>query len=506
MEEMKVLRLRRLGSSVLARVATLLVSVLCADLARADSIPVEVLDPNLAVSTYAAGLTQPIGIVFLGPDDALVPEKASGQIKRVIGGVVQATPVLDLPVNSNSERGLLSVVLHPGFPAPPHVYVAWTQSSTGADTNVIASVPLLGNRVDRFVWNGSTLSLDRNIAELRARQSDNVPVPGHPGTSNANEIGNHNGGVMRFGPDGKLYIFQGEVGRRGWLQNLPKGPFLTEPFVDDIFGGPQPDDEHLTGVILRLNDDGTAPTDNPFFGAGAAMGGEVGANLQKIFSYGHRNGFGMDFDPHTGALWATENGDDAFSEVNRVIPGMNGGWIQIAGPLARFPQFKSIETLMFGRALQQVRYPPTRLAYTGTLALSRMLMLPGATYVDPSFSWKYDVAPAGATFVAGPALGPEYDGTFWVGSGRPFFATGGTGGSLYRFRLTPDRLHVDVSGDPRLADRVADNLTKFDPTESETLLIGRGFGTTPAIEQGPDGNLYVVSNTDGAIYRISRRP
>src|SRR5687767_14109046 len=105
MEEMKVLRLRRLGSSVLARVATLLVYVLCADLARADSIPVEVLDPNLEVSTYATGLNQPIGIVFLGPDDALVPEKASGQIKRVIGGVVQSTPVLDLAVNNNSERG-----------------------------------------------------------------------------------------------------------------------------------------------------------------------------------------------------------------------------------------------------------------------------------------------------------------------------------------------------------------------------------------------------------------
>jgi hypothetical protein len=68
---------------------------------------------------------------------------------------------------------------------------------------------------------------------------------------------------------------------------------------------------------------------------------------------------------------------------------------------------------------------------------------------------------------------------------------------------------VDVSADPRLADGVADNLfraQKFDGTESETLQIGRGFGITPDIEQGPDGNLYVVSNTDNAIYKISRRP
>ena len=70
-------------------------------------------------------------------------------------------------------------------------------------------------------------------------------------------------------------------------------------------------------------------------------------------------------------------------------------------------------------------------------------------------------------------------------------------------------MHVDVSADPRLADRVADNLfspTKFEGTESESLLIGQGFGITPDIEQGPDGNLYVVSNTDGVIYKISRKP
>jgi len=133
-------------------------------------------------------------------------------------------------------------------------------------------------------------------------------------------------------------------------------------------------------------------------------------------------------------------------------------------------------------------------------------MLPGATYVDPEFSWKYEIGPAGTTFVSGTALGPEYNGTLWIGSARSFQQVGGTGGSLYRLRLTPDRLHVDVSADPRLADHVADNVAKFDAAESETLLIGKGFGTTPSIEQGPDGNLYVVSITDNAIYQISRKP
>jgi len=85
--------------------------------AQADSTPVQLLDPTLQVSTVvSSGLSQPIGIVFLGSNDFLVPEKSSGQIKRVINGVVQAMPVLDLAVNSASERGLLSVVLHPAFP------------------------------------------------------------------------------------------------------------------------------------------------------------------------------------------------------------------------------------------------------------------------------------------------------------------------------------------------------------------------------------------------------
>src|SRR3954463_1140459 len=116
-------------------------------IARADTTPLVMLDPKLQVTTYVgSGLNQPIGIVFIGPNDAFVLEKASGQVKRVIGGGVQATPVLDLAVNSNSERGLLSLVLHPNFPATPFVYIRWTESSTGADSGVVSEVPLLGNR------------------------------------------------------------------------------------------------------------------------------------------------------------------------------------------------------------------------------------------------------------------------------------------------------------------------------------------------------------------------
>jgi glucose/arabinose dehydrogenase len=299
--------------------------------ARAEAAP-SVLDPNLAVRTAASGLTIPISMAFLGPNDMFVLEKDSGKVQRVVNGAVEST-VLDLAVNRASERGLLGVALDPQFFVNGRVYLYWTESSTATDSGELADVPLLGNRVDRFIWNGSTLTFDRNLIGLRAFQAD----AGQP------LRGNHDGGVLRFGPDGKLYIVIGDNGRRGQLQNLVNGPF-GPGIPDDQFGGPQPDNAHLTGVILRLNTDGSTPGDNPFFAAGAAMSGEVGANIQKIFAYGLRNSFGMAFDPVSGDLWEQENGDDSFSELNLAEPGFNSGWVQIMGPPERIQQFKTIET------------------------------------------------------------------------------------------------------------------------------------------------------------------
>jgi len=179
---------------------------------------------------------------------------------------------------------------------------------------------------------------------------------------------------------------------------------------------------------------------------------------------------------------------------------MNGGWVQIMGPLSRFAEFKEIETTMFGGNLQQVRWPPTNIADTPQDALSRLFMLPGAHYSDPEFAWKYEVAPAGLGFINGDALGRQYDGDMITGAARATLLNG----QLFHFNLTGNRSKIGVE-DPRLEDRVADNLTKYDVTESESLVFGTDFGIVSDIKTGPNGNLFVMSNTLGALYEIFRR-
>src|SRR5207302_2984741 len=186
-------------------------------------------------------------------------------------------------------------------------------------------------------------------------------------------------------------------------------------------------------------------------------------------------------------------------EINRIEPGHNGGWIQVMGPLARVAEFKAIETSTQFFGLQQIRWSPTNIANTPAEALSRLVMLPGAHYADPEFSWKFAVAPAALGFLRGTALGQEYNGDFFVGASTPAVA----GGYLFRFQLTPERDHIAFA-DPRLTDLVADNTNKFDITESESLLFGSGFGIGTDIQTGPNGNLFVVSLSNGAVYEVFR--
>jgi aldose sugar dehydrogenase len=497
--------------------------------AGAQSSGPEMLDPALRVRTVVSGLVLPVAMAFLGDDDLLVLEKDSGKVKRVTAGTVAPTAVLDLGVNSNSERGLLGIALHPDFPDDRGVYLFWTCRSAEIpadefapeeeqcldenmflpDTSNVLQVPLRGHRVDRFIWNGSALVFDHNLLMLRTFQNDGGLLPPGQGDEGQDPRGNHDGGVLRFGPDRKLYVVIGDSGRRGQLQNLVDGPGGTT-LEDDQFGGPEPDMDHLTGAILRLNDDGSTPADNPFYTAAASMPASVRDAVQRIYAYGLRNCFGMAFDPKSGALWEQENGDDSFSEINRVEPGFNSGWTQIMGPPERIAQFKAIETTVtpvpadpfadtyFG--LQQLRWSPVNIADTPAEALSRLFMLPGARFSAPELSWKFEVAPGGIGFVKGRALGAQFDGDLFVAAARTFLQ----GGHLFRLNLTGNRRGIAVD-DPRLEDRVADNIHKWEITESESLLVGRNFGIGTDVQTGPNGHLYVVSLSNGAIYEIMAR-
>jgi uncharacterized protein (TIGR03118 family) len=490
-------------------------------------------DLNLHVTTVVSGLDQPTSMVFLGPGELLVLEKASGRVQHVIAGTVSTA--LDLAVNSASERGLLGIALAPDFARSHAVYLYWTQSSTGADSTSLSQVPLLGNRVDRYIWDPSaeTLTADANIIMLHAFQADS-PNPCCGTVLGEPMRGNHDAGKILFGPDGKLYFQIGDNGRRGQLQNLPGGPFGGGQ-ADDQNGGPAPDNAHLTGAIFRLNPDGTVPDDNPFahvtsqqvasieqragVNLTAAQLAEVVANIRKVFSYGRRNGFGLAFDPITGFLWESENGDDAFDEINRITPGSNGGWIQIMGPVDMVREFRGIEASFtplqgnlpgagnlalspldpatFIPSLQQNRWPPTLIAGSPARALRRLFVLPGSYYSDPEFSWRWAVAPAAIGF-AGSGLGPQHAGNLFVGESRTFLDEG----YLFEFKFDAARRHFAFPAKSGLADRVDNNDYKFDEGESSALVAGKNFGIVTDIVTGPDNNLYVVSLSNGAVYMI----
>ncbi|HEX8897717.1 MAG TPA: CHRD domain-containing protein, partial [Chthoniobacterales bacterium] len=184
--------------------------------------------------------------------------------------------------------------------------------------------------------------------------------------------------------------------------------------------------------------------------------------------------------------------------MNRITAGSNNGWIQAMGPISRVAQYKQIESTYGPGDLQQLRWPTSNIADTPAGALAALYMLPGAHYNDPEFSWKFAIPAAPLGFVQGRGLGPQYEGDMFVGAARTFLANG----FLFRFKFTTDRLHFSFT-DPRLNDLVADNDDKFDIKESESLLIGHDFGITTDIETAPNGDVFVVSNSNGAVYEIS---
>jgi glucose/arabinose dehydrogenase len=323
--------------------------------------------------------------------------------------------------------------------SPPKVFLYFTEAaSDGASP--------LGNRVYRYDWNPAGGVLENPLLVL--------DLPVLPGA-------NHDGGVLVLGPPGEapgvgdgalLYVVIGDLNRNGQLENFENGA--------------APDD---TGVILRVRQDGSPAPGNPFTPYCSATTGQTcsadpdcpGAEtcltqVSRYYAYGVRNSFGMALDPVTGDLWDTENGPSLNDEVNRVAPGFNSGWEDVMGPVAS----------------------PTGL-----------FDMPGAgnTYSPPEFTWTDTNAPTAILFPAGSALGPGFDDVAWVADSNA--------GQLYELPLNGTRDGFAL--DPPLADLVAD-----DDAERDLLAIGSGFGAITDLEVGPDGDVYVVSIAQGAIYRV----
>ena len=357
-------------------------------------------DEALGVETAASGLTEPTAIGFIGADEYFVTEKSTGEVHHVVGGDI-GEPVLDLAVNFFDERGLLGLAVHPDFADNGYVYLYWTASGEGEgdegrlgpDTDDEFTLPDLGNRVDRFAWDGEQLTWDRNIVQMRSNTLD---------TDTSDRIrGNHDAGPLVFGQDGTLFIVNGDQNLRGELQNL------------DGQGGL--DASNWTGVVLRVNDDGSIPGDNPFADAAAAMDGEAAENLARIWAYGVRNSFGLAIHPETGDLWETENGDDSWDEVNIFPAGANSGWWQVMGPSSRFDEYRQIETESED-GTDNPDVPPDQLGANAGEALSRLVEFPGSSFVEPVFAWRYPPAVTSIGFVTDDALGESSVNTAWLGT------------------------------------------------------------------------------------------
>lgn len=387
---------------------------------------------SLTIRSFPAGY--PIAIEFLDPADPsrfFVIEKNSGRVKLVQSGVVSST-VLDLPVNYASERGLLGIALHHDFATNGYVYLYYTRSSTGGDTNTQGA--WIDNRVERYRWDGSQLREPTLI----------VSFPRDPSQNNGP---NHNGGVILFGPDGKLYGVTGDL-NRGFLSN----PRIEQNTSNTAIAG--------VGGIFRLNPDGSIPAYNPFVS-------HSDERIRRLWAYGIRNSFGMMFDSLTGRLWMTENGPNVYDEINLVERGFNSGWLKIMGPDSRNATYNENGNQP---------YDANHLVY-----------LSNAHYADPIFSWLRPIGVTSIAFLRSARFDSSVRDTAWVGETN--------NGGLYQFVLDSERDDFVLAG--VLSDRVADSAT-----ERNLSRIGTNWGIVTDMRIGHDGYLYLVSLYANRVYRI----
>ncbi len=228
---------------------------------------------NFRIEKVAGGLEVPWSIVW-APDGRMIFTERPGRVRVMEKGTLNPKPLFVVPdVEESGESGLMSVALHPQFSSNHFIYLSYAYTTGGVKVRVVRYREAPEGFVDRKVI----------IEDLPAAQF-------------------HAGCRIRFGPDGKLYVTTGDATQRALAQKL----------------------DSLAGKTLRLNDDGTVPQDNPFVGQQNAR--------PEIWSLGHRNAQGMDWQPGSNLMFQTEHGPSGFDgpgggdEVNIVERGKNYGW------------------------------------------------------------------------------------------------------------------------------------------------------------------------------------
>lgn len=233
-------------------------------------VPAAASAPQTQPQTVVQGARFPTNMAFAPDGRLFYTEKDTGHVRILQNGKLLEEPFVAIPVHPGGETGLLGIALDPDFANQPWVYLYLSYKPS--DTNRIVRA--------RAGADANVASQVEPVIELLSTQS-----------------GYHNGGDIAFGPDNMLYATVGEIHEDSRAQN--------------------PDD--LGGKILRITPAGTSPEDNPF-------------GKTPVYSIGHRNSFGICFDPNSGDLWETENGPDSHDEVNRIQAGGNYGWPEQLGP------------------------------------------------------------------------------------------------------------------------------------------------------------------------------
>lgn len=379
-------------------------------------------DDMLALELVVEGLDLPTSMRFLDDGTILVLEKNNGQVRVVSDGKLLDEPAIDVEVATAVEQGLLGIAIWNGE-NDTSVFLYLTENYEDKTRNVIY----------KYIYDENEKTLENMTLVLE--------LPGEPGPF-------HNGGKLATGPrDGYLYAVIGDVSSGGGI-------------LDNQIPGRPPNDK---SVILRVDrDSGTPVEDNPFYNYTGSM-----EKLHQYYAYGIRNSFGMEFDPMTGKLWMTENGDDVYDEINIVEPGFNSGWHKIMGPIVR----------------------------TNMTIENDLIIFDGAKYGDPIFSWYAPVGVTDIEFLNSTKLGEKYDDNVFVGDIN--------NGNLYFFEVNGNRTGVTFH-DPRLLDLVADPVKEGENSELSSLILGDGFGRITDIESGPDGLLYIMTYEDGKIYRLKK--